>query len=182
MTVVETRPALTEVEAYALGLVEGFGESTAYRVRRAFADSPSAQGRGSAGSIYPVLKRLEKRGLVSERAHSQGRRPSRLISITEGGREALRAWLAPPLDDTLGLPLDPLRARIRFLGLLTDPERQRFLAEARHLLERVVDQLEERARDYEASGTAWEIAMARGAVRVTQARLDWIADLQLAST
>lgn len=173
--------ALTEIEAYALGLVEAFGECTAYRVRRAFAESPSAQGRGSAGSIYPVLRRLEERGLVTERAHSRGKRRSRLVSITDQGREALRAWLAPPLDEDLGLPLDPLRARIRFLGVLPRDEQRRFLQAARQLLERLLDQLEERARDYEASGTAWEIAMARGAVGVTRARLDWLTDLEEAT-
>ena len=171
------RQRLTEIEAYALGLVESYGEATAYRVRQAFASSPSAQGRGSAGSIYPVLRRLESRGLVRERSHATGRRRSRLISITPEGRRSLREWLAPPLAEELGLPLDPLRARVRFLGALTAEERLRFLDEARNLLEGVLDQLEQRLLEHQKGGSAWEIAMARGAVMVTRARLAWIEEL-----
>ena len=168
---------LTETEAYALGLVEASGECTAYRVRRAFAMSPSAQGRGSAGSIYPVLRRLEDRGLVSSVSHAQGRRKSRLYSITRQGRAALRDWLLPPLDEELGLPLDPLRARIRFLGSLTESQRALFLDAAGQMLRSTLDELEERAGLYEAEGSAWEVAMAKGAVRITRARLDWVTEL-----
>lgn len=174
------RRPLTETEAYALGLVASFGSCTAYRVRRAFATSPSAQGRGSAGSIYPVLRRLEDRDLIRSESRSQGKRKSRSLAITASGRQALKRWLAPPVADDLRLPLDPLRARVRFLGILDAADRARFLSSAASMLRGTIEELEDRARDYRKTGTAWEIAMANGAVQITRARLDWIEELSRA--
>ena len=175
----ESRRALTEIEAYSLGLLDAWGASTAYKIRQAFANSPSAQGRGSAGSIYPVLRRLEALGMVDSEATARGRRKSRSLSITTDGKRALRHWLIAPLDPDLALPLDPLRARVRFLGALSPADRMSFLESARGLLQTQLDDLDKLQPDAEAP--EWEAAMARGARRSTSARLLWVNELCEAS-
>lgn len=45
--------------------------------------------RLSAGTLYPLLHRLEKRGLLSSVAERSGKRMRRLYAITSPGRRAL---------------------------------------------------------------------------------------------
>lgn len=52
---------------------------------------PRAESR-----IYAEAKRLVERGLASAERGSTGRRPRTVYSITNAGREALRAWLERP--------------------------------------------------------------------------------------
>ena len=175
----ESRRTLTEIEAYSLGLLDAYGRCTAYRIRQAFATSPSASSRGSAGSIYPALRRLEVRGMVVSEPSARGRRKSRTLSITPRGGRALRGWLIAPLAPELALPLDPLRARVRFLGALSPADRLHFLEAARRLLQAQLDELGEHVLDDDAS--EWEAAMLRGAKRSTTARLLWLDELCEAS-
>jgi PadR family transcriptional regulator AphA len=51
----------------------------------------------SYGQIYPNLKKLASEGCVSSKAERQKGKPERRVySITEKGRERLKAWLAVP--------------------------------------------------------------------------------------
>jgi PadR family transcriptional regulator AphA len=53
----------------------------------------------SFGQIYPTLRALEKKGLVSKTIEIDEGRPLRKVySITEDGREELRKWLLEPVD------------------------------------------------------------------------------------
>jgi DNA-binding PadR family transcriptional regulator len=167
---------LTELEACVLGLVLSEGPCTPYAIFSVLRDSPSPQWSGSAGAIYPVFRRLQSRGLVVFKAQSQGRRSSRVCRATAAGKEALRRWLGPPFPEWIAeVPNDPLRTRVRFLDVLPPARRRAFLAEAMARLAEQVERLEEDllARP---SLTAAEVAMARGAVLLVQARLAWITE------
>lgn len=51
------------------------------------------------GHIYPVLREMENEGLIAgERLVSEGKPPRTVYSITQSGREELRAWLAAPVE------------------------------------------------------------------------------------
>jgi PadR family transcriptional regulator, regulatory protein AphA len=51
------------------------------------------------GQIYPVLKQLTELGWATRSDDaSAGGRPRHVYTITEAGREALREWLARPVD------------------------------------------------------------------------------------
>ncbi|HZN05057.1 MAG TPA: helix-turn-helix transcriptional regulator, partial [Candidatus Polarisedimenticolia bacterium] len=93
------RRPLTELEGCVLGVLSTLGPCTAYVVRCHFLESPSPYWSGSAGSIYPLLKRLRGLGLVQERPREEGRRRSILLSLTAAGRTALAGWLLPPLPE-----------------------------------------------------------------------------------
>jgi DNA-binding PadR family transcriptional regulator len=49
-------------------------------------------------AIYREVKRLSAMGLLDGRKEHVGRRPRTVYSITERGREALRAWLGTPVS------------------------------------------------------------------------------------
>ena len=55
---------LTDLEQAALGVVWRDGPCTPYQVRKQFLDSPTPSWSGSAGTIYPLMRRLEDMGLV----------------------------------------------------------------------------------------------------------------------
>lgn len=53
------------------------------------------------GHIYPVLKQLEKEGLITKEAmKAEGKPPRNVYSITPKGREELTDWLMRPVENT----------------------------------------------------------------------------------
>ncbi|WP_088187027.1 PadR family transcriptional regulator [Desulfosporosinus sp. FKA] len=53
--------------------------------------------------IYPVLKEMEKEGLVvKETEHTEGRPSKNVYSITEAGKHELAAWLLEPVQSVMG--------------------------------------------------------------------------------
>ena len=50
---------LSELEGVCLGLVRKHEPCTAYRVRQELKAAPSSHWQASAGSVYPLLTRLE---------------------------------------------------------------------------------------------------------------------------
>ncbi|HZE88705.1 MAG TPA: PadR family transcriptional regulator, partial [Verrucomicrobiae bacterium] len=68
------RKGLSELEGATLGVVWSEQPCTPYAIRRVFQTSPSPFWSGSAGAIYPLVERLETRGLVRAEATMTGRR------------------------------------------------------------------------------------------------------------
>lgn len=167
----------SEFEGCVLGHLSRTGPATAYSVRRAFLVSPSTHWSGSAGAMYPLLERLERRRLVSSRKAPRGGRKAWLYSITPEGRRRFLAWLQPPFSaELISIPPDPLRTRVHFLGVLS--RRQRAV-----LLRAAIEGLRQHlaALEAEAGGNADDRSAQRGAVLITRARLDWLASLQRAA-
>ena len=165
----------TELEGAVLGVLRERGPCTAYAVRRVFLDSPSPYWSGSAGAIYPLMKRLERLGRIASRGGATGRRPSRLYRLTARGSRAFRAWLQPPWPAVVtGVPADPVRTRVSFLGVLSAGERGRFLREA---IERTEPHLRNQREDlarHRRAGHRYEAAVARGAIASLRARRRWL--------
>ncbi len=80
------------------------------------------------GVLYPLLTRLERRGLTtSTEEPSTAGRPRRVYATTDEGREAFLAWLRGPTDEDDDLSYDlfiaqPL-AKLFFVAHLTPDER-----------------------------------------------------------
>jgi DNA-binding PadR family transcriptional regulator len=122
---------LTELENCVLGVVWQRGPCTAYTVRREFAISNSSHWSSSAGSIYPVLGRLESLGLIEAEEASWGAGRKKHYRITANGRATLESWIGPPLPDWTGAAtFDPIRTRMYFLTALPPARRLRFIEEA----------------------------------------------------
>jgi len=137
---------LSELECFTLGLVWQIGPCTPYVVRKRMLDSPSAQWSGSAGAIYPLMRRLRSYGLLSVKQEATGRRRHATYSIAPAGLKALKQWIGPPMsEDAVTVTYDPLRSRARFLGALT---RRQQLAWLKAALE-VLGEVERRVKEWE---------------------------------
>ncbi len=173
------RRPLSELEGVTLGLVRQHQPCSSYAVRAQFLASPSTRWSASSGSIYPLLRRLEKAGLIAAvRDEADGRGTQRL-SITESGVEALRSWVTDGVrPETVAGVSDPLRSRIFFLDLLSPTEADRLLVDA----ERELRAFLEVTRDRLARGDGEENSPAflanLGAVREAEARLGWIEEVR----
>jgi DNA-binding PadR family transcriptional regulator len=167
---------LTELEGCVLGNVREMGPCTPYAVRREFLASTTPYWSGSAGAIYPLIKRLEKRGLLRAVRRTGDRRGGTLYALTAAGGRALGRWLGPPFSPlTTGTPPDPVRTRVGFLGQLTPGRRRAFLAAAEADLSR---QLAAGDRAPADEYDRWAI---RGWRLMTEARLAWVREMAAAA-
>ena len=171
--------SLTELEACVLGLVWSDGPCTAYRVLRMFQSSPSPNWSGSAGSIYPIFRKLEERDLIEAEERSQGRRKSKVYRATAAGDSALKSWIGPPLPEWVAdLPIDPIRTRVRFLQALRPAQQRQLIAQAIGVLEGQLEVYRKDSQRLKALDDPFPHAMARGAIHVTRARLAWLAEIR----
>jgi len=170
------RGTLTELEGCVLGIAWSRGPCTAYVARKVFLDSPSPYWSGSAGAVYPLLARLEGRGFVRAQAHSAGRRASRRFAITPRGRRMLERWLGPPLPAWIfGIPMDPLRTRMGFLGALPARRRTLFLAAAERHARVHLEAARNELAGTRTGGDLFDQLVSRGAVGSLEARLAWLS-------
>lgn len=172
---------VSELEGCVLGIIWSYGSCTPYVIRRKFLISPNPEWSGSAGAIYPLVKRLEARGWIrSEEESTTGGRRSRKYSLTAAGRRIFRGWLGPPLSvGTVGIPIDPLRTRVEFLEALPPRKRQAFLADSvKQLLEQIgIIKKDCARRRVEGNRPAYLAGL--GALQMMQARLKWIRQVTL---
>lgn len=165
---------LTELEGTVLGIVWARQPCTAYQVRREFTDSPSPHWSGSAGAIYPLVVRLETAGLVRSVAHATGSRKSRLYRVTPRGRGVLQRWVGPRVpEEVVGVPPDPLRARVALLHVLPPGLRLTFLQELESRLAGFLALAEADLASGRAGDPEFEL-MARGAIAMQRTRLEWL--------
>ena len=69
-----------------------------YGLKKRFSASPAGLYQPSPGALYPALRRLVTRGLLSvEETVSRGRRELRLYHATEAGRAVHLDWLRQPV-------------------------------------------------------------------------------------
>ncbi|WP_088309198.1 PadR family transcriptional regulator [Novosphingobium sp. B 225] len=121
---------LTDLEGAALAEIAKRGAATSYAVAQAFAGSPSEFWSGSAGAVYPMIKRMAARGLLNSETALTGKRPSQTYCLTEQGVTALHGWLLD-CERAAGLGFDPLRTRLVHLHLVPVAQREQFLAGVR---------------------------------------------------
>src|SRR5678816_754449 len=88
----------SELEGAILGVVFEEGPSTPYAVLSVFARSRSSYWSASTGAVYPAIRRLLRRGLLTATKRSRGTRSSSLCTLTPQGRSALVRWIGPPWD------------------------------------------------------------------------------------
>ena len=69
---------------------------TGYDLKRRFQDPVGFFYRISDGSLYPALKRLARKGLVTMRTEKHGRRMRKVYAITPSGRDRFLKMLAEP--------------------------------------------------------------------------------------
>ena len=107
-TVPPVSSQLTPTSYLVLGLLATRGPATSYELKRRVAQSVGYFWSFPHSQLYAEPPRLAAAGMVEDEREERGRR-RRTFRITPSGREALRRWLAAPVES---LP------EIRDLGLL----------------------------------------------------------------
>ncbi len=125
MKLESSNATLTELEGAVLATITERGPMTAYGLKEVFRRSPSGFWSGSAGAVYPLVKRLEARGLLTSAETSASKRPKREFTISPEGRRLMQAWIADVTQAT-NLGYDPLRTRAQFSHLLDQRQRNAF--------------------------------------------------------
>lgn len=167
----------SELECFVLGVVWQLGPCSPYDVRRHLGASPSTQWSASAGAIYPLIRKLEKRKLLRSREQSTGKRRRRAYVITPAGRKALRAWVGPPLArEAVSVAYDPLRTRARFLGAVPAAQRQAWVRAAMEALLEVERRVKEWQGDYGGDDPFLALMTRNGQLDI-QSRRVWLRDV-----
>ena len=171
---------LSEIEGCVLGLLSVDGPATPYAIRKVFLESPNPQWSGSAGTIYPLIERLLRRKLIRSKVCLTGKRRGHRISITPSGSWALEQWLSVPIPEWVaGVPPDPLRTRIRFLGAIGNKLRLQFLQDAFHRTQAHLAAIEADCARRRTRGK-FEYLIARGALLSMQSRCAFLQELSKA--
>lgn len=174
-------PKLTELEGATLGMISTEGPCTPYRVRQFFRRSPSPYWSGSAGAIYPLVRRLQKKELITAQPFPTGKRAASAYRITRKGRQQLSHWIidSGTAERAIGVPMDPLRARARFLSVLSPARQQRFLRHAEAQLRGFANIVENDCAR-KKPGDIFSYLTARGALLMSRARVQWIQEVRKA--
>jgi DNA-binding PadR family transcriptional regulator len=160
--------SLTELEGAVLTEVGHRGNTTAFKVRRAFELSGAASWRGSAGAVYAAVKRLIARQLL-ETEPIAGRRGGNRLGLTTSGKRALRLWMLD-FERASDSGFDPFRLRAGLWLRLPDNQ----LAHQLDLLEQSVISEIARLRVYAEGQDQVERTEVDLAIRLQELRLRWI--------
>ena len=166
----------SELECFVLGLVWQVGPASPYDIRRHMQESPSTQWSASAGAIYPLVRRLQRAGLLSSEAKRDGKRRRREYRITVKGLGVLRAWIGPPIGaEAVTVAHDPLRSRARFREALSEADRAAWFLAARAALDEVERRVNQWAAAHGALSRAARVMTRSGELDV-ESRRRWLEE------
>jgi len=160
--------SLTELEGAILSEIHHRGASTTFKVRKAFQDSMSLEWRGSAGAVYPAIRRLTERGVINAAEPNSGRRTSHL-SLTPHGVTALEDWICDP-HRAASVGQDPFRLRAGMWARLSPERKDQAILALRRALEAEVATMV----DYMQTLDAVERPRIELAVSLQLSRLEWL--------
>jgi PadR family transcriptional regulator AphA len=148
-----------------------------YGLKRLFSATPAGVYRPSPGALYPALRRLVARGLITVEndVNQPGHRPRKLYRVTDAGRAAHVDWLRRPIDQAtvasdLGLHI------MRFAMMQGKVDRQEVLAFLKDLadgLRTFIEGVERYLAEQVPPGRIYAaLALEHGAI-VHRASLEW---------
>ncbi len=148
---------------------------TGYQVMRQFQASSSSYFSGSAGAIYPLLKRLDKMGLIEDSGEKLNSKTKARYQITPLGEEKLRDWVRAPIPvEDVSYAVDFLRSRVFNMKMLTTDEIHEFVKDARAKLRVQVRLHKAKVSEYTAAGEPVVAMGYQSLVMVDEARLKWL--------
>ena len=159
---------LTELEGAVLTEIGHRGNCTAFRVRRAFELSGSANWRGSAGAVYAAIKRLTARGLLDLEPINDIR-GGNLLALTPNGRAALDLW-ALDVDRSADVGFDPFRLRSGLWLKMKASARADYFDK----LEAAIDEETERLQAYASGQDTIEQTEIKLAIELQKLRKRWL--------
>jgi DNA-binding PadR family transcriptional regulator len=137
---------LTDHEGMFLSLLARLNTANTYQLFKIYSESPVSNFRASKGTVYPLILRMRKRGLLSTSRIANDGRGTEILAITEKGRAAVRQWVRQ-VDPTHLLPKDPLRTKLQAFDLLSAGEQLQWIAEHSAALLEKLEELEAYGRE-----------------------------------
>jgi DNA-binding PadR family transcriptional regulator len=137
----DKRP-LTDNEGALLTLVLRQQPITGYQIGKFFGSSPVHTFNTSKGKLYPMIHRLQERGLLAAEDVPGDQRGTQRFTCTQTGKEVLRNWVLS-LRPEHELLHDPLRKKVQAFDLLTRDEQLNWLDQATKRLQRKLREVEE---------------------------------------
>lgn len=118
----------SELEYLILAMI-GEGISSGYAMRKEMNRMRGGRWSAESGSVYRVLRRLEKDSLLTEaRRVGVPNRERTEYELTPQGEALLHSWLTfPPDRNEMAFLVDPIRTRSYFLKRLKPAEQMRVL-------------------------------------------------------
>jgi len=169
---------ITDLEAAAIGEILKHRQCTAHFIRTSFRNSPANQFSDSAGSVYPMMKRLEKRGLLDSVIRTEGMRQVRYYRCTSEGKTELQQWIGPPVDSSVTLTIDPIRTRILYLNRLPKSKRNKWFDEVESLILQKLKEIQAQLANL-SMGKPESIYLKladENAIQELRSRLKWLLD------
>ena len=161
---------LSDHEGTFLSLVLRIQPATAYQVTKIYEESPVSNFNTSKGKIYPLIKRLVDRGLLSKRAVPGDGRGAEELACTAEGKKAVREWVRQIRPTHLPLD-DPLRTKVQSFGLLSRDEQIAWIVEVKEALHAKLAELEAYRKDVDVP---FKDYLHDNAVQSVRARMDWL--------
>jgi DNA-binding PadR family transcriptional regulator len=165
---------LTDNEGSLLALVLRRQPVTAYQLLRIYEQSPVSSFNESKGSLYPLIRRMKQRGLLAARRVSGDGRNAELLTCTDAGRDAVRAWVSD-IRPSHVLPDDPLRTKIISFGLLDPAQQRAWITRVRAAVEEKIEEVEAYTVGLDMPHQTLVHANAVGALRERIAWLDLLS-------
>jgi DNA-binding PadR family transcriptional regulator len=148
-----------------------------YELRKKMLGSTAHFWNETDASVYPMLRILEKEGMVTAKTEFVGKRARKVFTITQEGKDGVTAWLALPAEHEH--PRSELLLKL-FFGAFVSKE-----VTIKHL-ERRLQQCQETQKNFkaidaeiaQASDTHphklfWELSLRRGIIDV-EATITWL--------
>lgn len=136
---VRSERKLTDLEAVTIAFIQRRQPCTPYQVRRSFEKSTTTQFSSSAGSIYPLMRRLSDRGYIYPVGRPSDGRGSTHYAVSAEGKRQVRHWIIGLTDASAVGMYDPIRSRLLNLSLLPKAKQIRWLESMISLLEQQGD-------------------------------------------
>jgi DNA-binding PadR family transcriptional regulator len=165
-----TDSRLTDDEGTFLALLVRVQPATAYELSKIYADSPVSNIGTSKGKIYPLVDRLQKRGLLKKRPVKDDARGSEWLESTARGEAAVRTW-AMEIRPTHILLEDPLRTKLQSFDLLSRDQQLEWIVQAKVELQAKLDELEAYAAEVTVP---FKELVHDNAVCSVRCRMDWL--------
>jgi len=164
---------LTEHEGMLLALVIREQPVRPYQVYKLFERSPVTAINSSKGQIYPAIRRLKAKGLITSQNVPGDARNAEELSATPAGVQAAAAWVLEIRDDHINLE-DPLRTRMLSFDLLTKEQRIAWISNAKALVKARRQAVEEFDRNTTVPYQRFALASTMEMLRV---KMEWLDDL-----
>jgi DNA-binding PadR family transcriptional regulator len=168
----------SELEYLILAMI-GEGVSSGYAMRKRMNRMRGGRWSAESGSVYRVLRRLERDGLVTEaRKAGVPNRERTEYELTQFGESTLTSWLTfPPDRSELGFLVDPLRTRSYFLVRLRPAEQARvvkaWLVESKQFVADLKRDIESMPNSDDLRNAAY-----LNLLYLAEARHEWLKKLQ----